>query len=278
MTASATLFGRAGEAPRGGRPRLGLELLDDRTMPSCTLGLTSDGQLQIYGTGAADAVAVSRGEGHLFVKCQSAGEAVEVWAFNDGVVNRILFVGEAGDDSFENETDLPSHARGNAGNDVLIGGSVGDQLAGGVGDDTIKGRGGDDTINGHAGNDVIDGGDNNDTIYGMEGDDWISGGSGDDRVEAGVGDDLVYGDAGDDALLGQSGKDELHGGDNDDTLNGGHDGVPDLLYGDDDGDDGRDTFADHLHLVSGVWVSEDVFAGFEVGLDDTTRHEWFDTH
>jgi Ca2+-binding RTX toxin-like protein len=75
---------------------------------------------------------------------------------------------------------------GNAGNDVLNGGSVADNLIGGTGDDTISGGGGNDTIKGGADADSLNGGDGDDTFLANLSEaefDILQGGSGIDTLQ-----------------------------------------------------------------------------------------------
>jgi Ca2+-binding RTX toxin-like protein len=75
---------------------------------------------------------------------------------------------------------------GNAGNDVLNGGSVADNLIGGTGDDTISGNGGNDTIKGGADADSLNGGDGDDTFLANLSEaefDILQGGSGIDTLQ-----------------------------------------------------------------------------------------------
>ena len=59
-------------------------------------------------------------------------------------VKKIVFNGGNGNDSFTNDTNVPSEAHGGDGNDTLTGGSGSDTLDGGHGADTTRGRGGAD--------------------------------------------------------------------------------------------------------------------------------------
>jgi Ca2+-binding RTX toxin-like protein len=105
---------------------------------------------------------------------------------------------------------IPATLNGEAGNDVLGGGSGGDTINGGDGNDVLLGNGGNDTLNGGAGDDFAEGGGGNDTINGDSGDDTLSGGAGDDTVN---------GDDGKDRLSGGRGTDILNGGANNDLIN-----------------------------------------------------------
>ena len=141
-------------------------------------------------------------------------------------VRYLAFSGLAGNDSFTNNTGVPSKAEGGAGNDTLRGGSASDQLAGGDGSDTLLGNGGNDSLAGGGGDDSLDGGQGDDTTDGGGGNDTARGGLGNDRLLGGGGADSLFGDAGSDKLAGGSGDDSLDGGEGDDT---------------EAGDDGNDT-------------------------------------
>lgn len=145
---------------------------------------------------------------------------------------------------------------GNAGDNVLNGGSGNDIIRALAGADTVEGGAGSDRLFGNDGNDHLDGGEDddileggfgNDTLIGGSGadilrgegdDDTLSGGLGDDTLRAGTGNDTVDGGEGADRLFGAGGNDVLHGGNGidrlegqrgDDTLVGG--GGNDFLFG-----------------------------------------------
>ncbi|WP_020470607.1 C39 family peptidase [Zavarzinella formosa] len=69
-------------------------------------------------------------------------------------VKRIVFYGKDGQDTFTNDTSLPSTAYGDGGGDELTGGSGKDILIGGAGEDILEGRGGDDDLRGGADDDA----------------------------------------------------------------------------------------------------------------------------
>ncbi len=191
--------------------------------------------------------------------------------FDFAGVASLRFIGAAGNDIFNNQTDIRTIAAGNAGNDQLISGNGDDRLFGNEGNDTITSRGGTNLLNGASGNDRINGGtgrdtifafDGNDTINGGGGDDFIVAGNGDDAVNAGDGNDTVFasagndtvrGNAGNDQIFGQDGVDQLfgdagndlvRGGDGNDRLTAGEGNDRALGEGGDDqvfGNDGRDT-------------------------------------
>jgi Ca2+-binding RTX toxin-like protein len=109
-------------------------------------------------------------------------------------VQQVFFKGGEGNDLFDgSESSTQLNAKGEAGNDTLIGGSANDTLDGGSGNDDVEGEKGDDRMIGGSGNDTL-GWDDGD------GSDRISGNSGVDIVE--VEGSLLQGD---DFVLGQSG-------------------------------------------------------------------------
>jgi Ca2+-binding RTX toxin-like protein len=109
---------------------------------------------------------------------------------------------------------------GEAGNDVLTGGSGNDTISGETGSDTLKGAKGFDTLDGGAGDDVVSGGDGDDTVDGGPGKDGLKGGDNGDTVDGGGGNDALTGGEGDDVVNGSEGNDVLGGGSGDDDVNG----------------------------------------------------------
>jgi len=111
----------------------------------------------------------------------------------------------------------------------------------------IHGLAGDDSLMGETLGDSLFGGDGNDRLAGVNGDDLLDGGAGDDVLVGGYGVDHFLGGAGNDLLegrdLGVALAESLHGGDGDDRLLG--DGGDSLW-----GDDGADTFARDFHAGS----------------------------
>jgi Ca2+-binding RTX toxin-like protein len=169
--------------------------------------------------------------------------------------------GGDGDDRFTTHADARAYFYGDAGNDVLIGGSLGDYLYGGSGADTMMGGSGADTYHlDDAGDQAIEnpgegldfvlvdfesytlnianienisgnlatgqsltgnGGVN--VIHGHNGDDVLDGAGGADELNGNAGDDVLIGADGDDLFDGGAGADTLHGGTGDDVY---------LLYSD----------------------------------------------
>ena len=186
--------------------------------------------------------------------------------FNVSDVNRILFLGEAGNDVFVNSTAIQCTAHGGVGHDRLTGGSNADLLTGGAGYDQLIGQAGDDRIDGGYGNDYINAGSQNDTVFAGAGDDFVTGGPGsdwlngddgadrifgyygNDRINGGSGDDFLSGQIGNDQIYGEAGADQLYGGDHNDRLIGGDDN--DFV----DGGNGDD-------MGSGGWGDDEVWGG-----------------
>jgi Ca2+-binding RTX toxin-like protein len=139
--------------------------------------------------------------------------------------------------------DEGAEARGDAGNDTLLGGSANDTLIGGAGDDLLDGGAGDDVIDATEGQDSVLGGAGDDEITVGVDAELVDAGEGDDlvrlegadltfaRLEGGEGDDTLfadpegfgaelYGGNGDDLITGTSS--QVSGGDGDDTIIGQH--------------------------------------------------------
>jgi Ca2+-binding RTX toxin-like protein len=82
---------------------------------------------------------------------------------------------------------------GDAGDNVLTGGTLNDVLSGMAGNDTLVGGDGDDVLDGGAGDDVLDGGAGDDTVLGQDGNDFLVGGTGEgnDSLDGGPGTDTI---------------------------------------------------------------------------------------
>ncbi len=190
----------AATSRRSVKTRLNLETLGERITPAAGVFLKGS-QLLIEGTAGNDVARVS-----------VSGKDISV-EFN-GVVKTfskarsILFHGGNGNDTFVNNTALPSRAEGGNGNDDLTGGSAADALFGGTGDDRLTGQSGNDQLLGEAGNDRLSGGVGNDSL---------SGGTGSDDLAGDDGNDSLSGDAGDDRLVGGACRDRARGGQGLDT-------------------------------------------------------------
>jgi Ca2+-binding RTX toxin-like protein len=114
-------------------------------------------------------------------------------------VNKVFYRGGEGNDLLDgSETSTQLNAKGEAGNDTLIGGSANDTLDGGAGNDEVEGEKGDDTMIGGSGNDTLawDDGDGSDRISGNVGFDTVA-------VEGSLlrGDDFVLEQSGTQAIF-----------------------------------------------------------------------------
>ncbi len=230
---------------------LDYQTFEDRRLLAVTVTLDA-GELTIRGDSAPNEVAVNQHHDSIFVEHETTFVDQIAPTFTRNMVDKIVFLGGDGDDSFINLTDIPTDARGHGGNDILTGGTGNDVLFGGDGNDQLHGSNGDDQMvggNGHDliwagdgidhvwggyGEDVIYGGLGNDFLAGDWDDDTIRGGQGDDFIVGYDGQDVLYGDDGNDKIYGQSGSDTIYGGDGNDVARGGKEN--DLLEGGSDDD------------------------------------------
>ena len=226
-----------------------------------TVGL-DNGVLSIFGTNVDDQAMLASFTSGTIIRVTVSGLPRQDFARSE--IQEVLFIGVGGDDVFANNTDIPSRAFGNNGNDTLTGGSGNDVLVGGGGTDVLQGNAGDDiirgggggaapnqlfggdgndrlfggvgnnTINGEGGNDVVFGSAGDDTVNGGDGDDQLYVGAGNNTVRGGNGDDIVIGGAGIDTVFGEAGIDRVYALGGNDVIDGGND--LDILFGG-DGDD-----------------------------------------
>ena len=160
-----------------GTGRLGLhhESLEDRRLLAAGIFFDAErSQINIVGSRADDVAEVTRVEEEIRVML-AAGDNKFEQAFRQAAVDSILFWGHSGHDRFVNATNVPSIARGGAGNDRLIGGTSDDQLFGDGGDDVIDGREGDDHLRGGRQSDRLRGNAGNDVLLGDSGSDQLDG-------------------------------------------------------------------------------------------------------
>ena len=136
-------------------------------------------------------------------------------------VQQISFAGYAGDDTFENQTGIASHASGGVGVDHLYGGWGPDVFLGEEGDDVLYGGGHNDQLDGGPGVDRLHGQNGRDHLIGGLDGDFLYGGAGRDHLEGGYGNDELYGGDSRDVLYGGLHDDILDGGEADDSLFGG---------------------------------------------------------
>ncbi len=158
---------------------------------------SSTGVITIDGTNANDTSLVTLdAAGNVRVQLNSG-----VSTYSRRGVTGIVFIGDGGDDSFSNYTNIKVTANGGDGNDTLRGGSGNDFLVGGYGQDTLYGNDGNDTLWGSGGSDDLFGGTGNDVIFGHGGNDELHGGEGRDTLNGGSGNDTLFGDEGQDLIV-----------------------------------------------------------------------------
>jgi Ca2+-binding RTX toxin-like protein len=182
----------------------------------------NDGILSINGTTGVDTATLTLVSNGSAVRVNASGAATQ--DFTRSQVREVVFIGLGGDDFFNNQTDVPSRAFGQNGNDTLLGGSGQDTLVGGAGSDELRGNGGNDIIRGSNGGsqpDLIFGGDGNDRLFGGTGTNTINGGDGNDVVFGGSGIDNINGGDGNDELFAGAGNNTVRGGNGDDFVIGG---------------------------------------------------------
>jgi Ca2+-binding RTX toxin-like protein len=139
-----------------------------------TADLDNDGINDIALTNVERAVLKGRG-----------GNDVLTVAGGQGLRGPNYLYGGSGNDILFAADGMRNYVSGEAGNDVLHGGTGTDGLSGGGGDDILLGGGGNDGLNGGVGNDEEYGEDGHDVFdqnLSDDGSDLISGGDGTDRV------------------------------------------------------------------------------------------------
>lgn len=134
----------------------------------------------------------------LTIRLRNAG--VTTAQYNVNNVERIFARMYGGDDTIDNQSYVNLTAYGDAGVDLMLGGTGNDSLIGGTENDFIDGRGGNDTIWGQEGADAL---------FGDSGSDTILGGPGNDAIFGGSDDDYLYGEGDNDRLYGEAGVDRL---------------------------------------------------------------------
>ena len=230
---------------------LHLEALEEKKLLAADIGLSEAGVINISGTSADDVVIVSQRGNEVVVSHN--GEI----QFASKDAKSLYFAGGAGDDAFHNETNLPSEAYGNEGNDKLVGGKNVDVLHGGPDDDVIVGNAGNDSLHGDHGDDSLSGGGGHDELYGWYGNDTLDGGRGNDYLSGYVGDDVARGGDGNDTLKGHEGNDQLFGDLGNDKLYGWR--GDDLLVG------------GHGNDYLSAWSGDDILVG-GLGNDHLRGH------
>ena len=207
---------------RNQKHRFQYSILEDKRLLAVSATLSS-GTLSIFGDATDNTVNVVASQGSLVL----SGDLNEEFSLSQ--VTAIQFFGSAGDDFFDNATDIDTLAVGHDGDDELRTAGGTDRLFGGAGNDLLVSTGGDDRLIGNDGIDILFGGSGNDAIFGLGDNDELHGEEGDDTLVAGFGDDVVYGGEGDDLVFGHFGADEIFGGDGNDRLFGQDDN--DIIHG-----------------------------------------------
>jgi Ca2+-binding RTX toxin-like protein len=160
-----------------------IESLEERCVPAAVI---SGGDLIILQSAGNDSAIVStmRVGFTTFIRVQETvdGYIQPDQFFSASQVGRIVYLGGAGDDYFQNFTAIRSVAYGGAGDDALYGGSNIDLLYGEDGKDELDGGGGNDQLFGGAGLDFL---------YGAAGNDYLNGGNDGivDQLDGGLGAD-----------------------------------------------------------------------------------------
>lgn len=140
------------------------------------------------------------------------------WSKRFSGVREIVFLAYGGDNTFHNNSRLPSRALGGDGKDYLKGSkSADDVLFGLAGNDELYGWEGSDRLYGGTGNDGLDAGSGADSeirttnlLKGGDGSDFLRGGRGHDQIFGNDGNDILFDDFGRGALQGGAGNDVLY--------------------------------------------------------------------
>ena len=155
-----------------------IERLEHRRLLSATMNADAR-TVEVLGT---------EGDDTIFVTSQGTQVVVTLGgtrhAFDASQVDLVRVLAGGGNDRVSGlRADVRLDVNGEAGNDLVIGGTAGDTLAGGAGRDSINGRDGDDTLNGDGGNDALAGGAGDDALLDTAGEDRLLGGAGNDTFE-----------------------------------------------------------------------------------------------
>jgi len=167
------------------RTQLGMESLELRENPAVVMvNLLPDGVHVITDNNGCvtDITRVSMADDLKIVDYTSG----KTWTIDVpiGQFPKVYFNGGSGGDQiYASNAFAQFDMKGNAGNDILIGGIFGDRIDGGSGNDLVRGSGGRDTLYGRSGVDTLEGGD---------GDDFLdAGGSTGDSENGGAGFDFL---------------------------------------------------------------------------------------
>lgn len=205
---------RLNKRPRrsGREPTLSFETLEPRNLLAGIF--FSGGEVTIAGDGANDVGAFTQVDSTTY---RASLSGVTSQTFTSSQVQKIVFIGFGGDDTFTNWTAVESLLLGNDGVDILTGGSGIDVVNGGSGNDVLNGGGGADRLIGNAGDDELNGGDGHDRLFG---------GSGVNEINGDDGDDLIFGGDEIDTISGGNGADQIFSLAGDDIISLGNGGTP----------------------------------------------------
>lgn len=185
-------------------PALEADKDDVSVAQSALVSVDASGRVIISGTAAADTATVNYYPNDPTTIIVALNGTTNVYMLNplfQPALTGVVFYGGDGNDTFTNNTSLPSTAYGNNGDDVLTGGSGADFLEGDLGQDTLRGNGGDDTLWGSGGSDTLWGGPGDDQLYGHGGNDVLHGEDGNDLLNGGSGNDQLFGEYGQDTIM-----------------------------------------------------------------------------
>jgi Ca2+-binding RTX toxin-like protein len=172
------------------QPQIGVEGLESRLVLAAGLGYDRASRvISIVGSVGNDSAEVRQQGANVVVSLTSAAGRLSR-SVNAAQVSRVVFSGQAGNDTFTNLTAIATRADGGAGADVLRGGRGVDQLMGGDGNDQLFGDAGTDSLWGGLGNDELYGGAGTDALRGEKGNDQFDGGTGRDQLVGGDGLDM----------------------------------------------------------------------------------------
>lgn len=179
-------------SPRSTPRRLGLEVLEGRTVPDSGLWaqLSASGTLFISGTSGNDWIGVRESWGTLSIDStrilvDSPWGGILLPSVSADAVTSLIVWGNNGHDSIWLGLGAkPATVYGGTGDDAIWGGGAADVL---------YGEDGHNYIFGGNGNDQLIGGNGNDSLYGDTGNDFLWGGDGNNLLSGWWGDDTLYG-------------------------------------------------------------------------------------
>lgn len=155
----------------------------------------SGGVLSIIGSPNNDVIQISNQDANT-IQVNLFNSLKTPLLFSANQVTSLVVLGQNGDDSLVNLTNIPSIMDGGNGNDYLQSGTT----LGVGGNDVLSGGNGDDIIFDTGGVNVLSGGNGVDTIWGF-GTDNINGGTGNDVIYNIVGSGTIIGGAGNDRVI-----------------------------------------------------------------------------